>query len=285
MIPVGILTAAATSSFSFLLDNYPGAAVAYSFRKLRAGYTGNCIQVRRSSDNSTQDIGFLNNVLDTTALLTFVGAGNGFVSIWYDQSGNGRNAIQLSTTLQPFIVVLGIITLQNSKPSILFDGINDFLRYSVGVNFITSNTLSSWAVANKINSTNPSGRVYGINGGGPDFNSLDGAVLTVIDSSNLALLVRNNTTLGTQPYTYNTFVLFNTIFTGTTGNFYKNNSAASSAAQTGNFNSGAFNIGYGVGSPGDFHAGYISEIILYSTNQISNRSGINTNINSFYTIY
>ena len=41
-----------------LLDIYTGAAAAYSVRKLRNAYTGSAIRVRRSSDNTEQDIGF-----------------------------------------------------------------------------------------------------------------------------------------------------------------------------------------------------------------------------------
>jgi hypothetical protein len=60
------------SAVTPLLDNYPGATVAYSLRKLRTAYSGNAIKVRRSSDNLEQDIGFVGNDLDTASLLTFV---------------------------------------------------------------------------------------------------------------------------------------------------------------------------------------------------------------------
>jgi hypothetical protein len=56
-----------------LLDQYPNAAVAYSLRKLRAGYIGSAIRVRRSSDNAEQNIGFIGNDLDTASMLDFVG--------------------------------------------------------------------------------------------------------------------------------------------------------------------------------------------------------------------
>ncbi len=46
----------ASTDSLFLLDQYPSAAVAYSVRKLRAAYTGNAIRVRRSSDNTEQEI-------------------------------------------------------------------------------------------------------------------------------------------------------------------------------------------------------------------------------------
>ena len=62
---------------SYLLDTYNGASVAYSLRKLRTSYTGPAIRVRRSSDNTSQDIGFnTDGTLDTNALTTFVGYNN-----------------------------------------------------------------------------------------------------------------------------------------------------------------------------------------------------------------
>jgi len=82
-------------SFVGLLDLYPSAAAAYSVRKLRTAYTGSAIRVRRSSDNTEQNIGFtaLGN-LDDSALTTFCSGTNGFVTTWYDQSGNANNAVQ-----------------------------------------------------------------------------------------------------------------------------------------------------------------------------------------------
>ncbi len=88
------LASLAPPASPLLLDTYTGAAVAYSLRQLRTAYTGAAIRVRRSSDNAEQNIGFVNNVLDTASLLTFCGAGNGFVTTWYDQSGNANNATQ-----------------------------------------------------------------------------------------------------------------------------------------------------------------------------------------------
>ena len=76
---------------AYLLDLYNSEG-AYSMRKISSTAT-NCVRVRRSNDNAEQDIGFVGDELDTTALLTFVGANNGFVTTWYDQSGNSRDVI------------------------------------------------------------------------------------------------------------------------------------------------------------------------------------------------
>jgi hypothetical protein len=107
-------------AFSGLLDTYSGAAAAYSLRLLRADYTGDAIRVRRASDNAEQDIGFSNNELDTTALATFCAGTDGFVKTWYDQSGNGNDATQTNTANQPKIydASTGVVT-ENGKPAIL----------------------------------------------------------------------------------------------------------------------------------------------------------------------
>jgi hypothetical protein len=111
----------------FALDQFSApSAAAYSLRNLRAAYTGSAIRVRRSSDNAETDIGFgSDGNLNTTALLAHCGADNGFVTTWYDQSGNNRNATQATAGQQPRIVNAGVIETQNGQPTLLFDGIND----------------------------------------------------------------------------------------------------------------------------------------------------------------
>ena len=95
-----------------LLDQVGVDAIsAIAFKRLRSAYAGNCCQVRRSSDSTTQDIGFTaGGEVDTAAIASFVGTGNtGTISIWYDQSGNGNdfataNTPNAGTTIyEPFI--------------------------------------------------------------------------------------------------------------------------------------------------------------------------------------
>ena len=106
---------------TLLLDLYPGAAAAYSLRHLRTAYSGSAIQVRRSSDDQLKDIGFVDGNLDTASLLSFVGSGDGFVKIWYDQSGEGNDAAQGSASNQPKIVSSGVVITENSEPSVEFN--------------------------------------------------------------------------------------------------------------------------------------------------------------------
>lgn len=101
------------------------SAGCYSVRRLSCSYAGNCMTVRRSSDNTTQNIGFTTNGdLDTTSLKTFVGAGSGYVTTWFDQSGNSRNASQATSGSQPRIVNAGTIDRLNGVPAIYFGGLS-----------------------------------------------------------------------------------------------------------------------------------------------------------------
>jgi hypothetical protein len=110
------------------IDDVPGATGGWSTRKLYSAYSGSCLKVRRSSDSTEADIGFVGANLDTASLLTFVGANDGFVRTWYDQSGNGRHFNQATATNQPKIVNAGaLITTIGGQPSIDFDGVDNFM--------------------------------------------------------------------------------------------------------------------------------------------------------------
>ncbi len=118
----------------------------FSLRKLRSDYSGNAIRIRRSCDNAETDIGFTTNGdLDTAAIKTFVSSactnGDAYVTKWYDQSGNSRDAGQSNTGRQPRILKAGVVERQNGRPAIRFMGMNyglftsNFTAYSSGVSY------------------------------------------------------------------------------------------------------------------------------------------------------
>jgi hypothetical protein len=119
-------------------DVFGGVSAYYSLRQFTEAETLNAIRVRRSSDDTEQDIGFdANGDLDTTALLDFVGTGgtdNGFISKWYDQSGNGNDAINADASEQPLVVSAGTLVTENSKAAIEFDGVDDKLGFTSNLN-------------------------------------------------------------------------------------------------------------------------------------------------------
>ncbi|WP_233867049.1 arabinofuranosidase catalytic domain-containing protein [Paraburkholderia adhaesiva] len=116
-----------TPPYSGILDQLATvAAGAWSLRRLRGGYGGPCLNVRRDSDSATQDIGFtVSGDLNVTALLSFVGSGNGYVTAWYDQTGNKASLTQTTTAFQPQIVNAGaVVTLLTpaARPAVSTNG-------------------------------------------------------------------------------------------------------------------------------------------------------------------
>ena len=129
----------------YLLDVYTGAQAAYSLRKLRSNYTGNCIQVRRSSDNATQNIGFVTNLVDTAAISAFVGpTASGFVTRWYDQSGNGVDLIQNTAAKQAGIYAAGSFFYEGTD--IVMDATSTNREFVRNTN---TTVLTDWTIFNK----------------------------------------------------------------------------------------------------------------------------------------
>jgi hypothetical protein len=125
-------TIQAYNSNNLLLDRFAeGMAAAYYSGKLLTNYTGNAIRVRRSSDNAEADIGFDGTDLDTSSLTSFCSGTDGFVTTWYDQSGNGNNATQATAASQPKIVSSGSVITVNGYRVIQYDGTDDNLGTSL----------------------------------------------------------------------------------------------------------------------------------------------------------
>jgi len=273
----GIISSSGAST-PLLLDTYSGASAAYSLRKLNTAYTGYAIRVRRSSDNTSQDIGFdgLGN-LDATSLLSFVGANNGFVSIWYDQSGNSNNAVQNTLTYQPKLVNSGSILLINSKPSLLLDGVDDLLSLS---STIFTNTSHYHSFVGKRAASGD--RLYGLAGDGTSgYNYLLGLWSDnnyYLQGKSAAYQYSNSTDTAT-----NQLLISGKNVSGTMS-IYKNggtiSSTQGSSAILPNINS------IGKATSTFFPANCsLQEIVFYNNDQTTNQAGIETNINTHYTIY
>jgi hypothetical protein len=256
-------------AFSFLLDTYTGSAAAYSTaRRLSSSYTGSLIRVRRSSDNAEQDIGYTSgNLLDESALTSFVGANNGFITTVYDQSGNAKNLTQSTAGSQPKIVNSGSVIKDSSLPVADFSG---------GVRSF-ENTLSGASVVDQyflLNSNGDTQYLYPYaNAGTPGY----GYVATSGSSSTSIL-----DTYGTPSLYVN-----NSLSTPTTRNDVYNVLNGRKLIVHQNCNTSSLFTSYKFGGYAfsfDFN-GYFSEWIIWNSNQSSNRSGIQTNINTFYSVY
>jgi hypothetical protein len=304
---------------NLLLDDYPNAAAAYSLRKLDKDYTGSAIRVRRSNDNSEQDIGFTSSGdLDTASLKTFVGTGNsGFVTVWYNQGDSANlNFTQTTAVNQPRIISNNIIDTRLGEPSLNFQASNNnFMEVS-----------SSTATFSFLHKTGKKSLFYVIGAnftGGSDPNEsyviLDNTALSSVNTGyamsydDRSSLSRNNVifnfiTRGVVNQPTISAVTANNYFQPFTANllsqFIDNDNATASLRNSLYYNGGSlsqtntftntasngnasFNMRMGRRANNtDFNLkGYISEIIIYDSDQSSNRTGIETNINSYYGVY
>jgi len=257
-----------------LLDTYTGAAAGYSLRRIKSTETV-AIRVRRSSDNTEQDIGFSAGVLDTSSLLTFAGAGDAFVKTWYDQSGNSNDATQATTANQPKIVSSGAVILENGKPAVEFDGSNDNLAAAsavvTGAQFFCSNVLTMGTT----------GQPWG------DQGSLG---VRAYEASTTNLRVQYNTDNGSFQMTGDNSGsgqrLKSTRLISGTQQIFDNGSMATSATRT--FTSLASNnvMRFGMRyNNSTFFDGKLQELILYTSDKSTDRTDIETNINTFYNIF
>jgi hypothetical protein len=228
--------------------------------------------VRRASDNTEQDIGFdANGDLDTSALATFCSGTNGFVKTWYDQSGNGNDATQATTTAQPKIYDSGTgVVTENGYPALQYDGSNDSLATG-SVAFSQPNMFHLVANATVTN----------------DFYFDGGA------ASESRLAVYSSTTLNLRagitflPVVGSGFVsnqsLYYALFNGSSS-AAAYNGASALTGNAGTNSMTALTIGSD-GAGANSLTGTMQELILYNTSDDSNRAGIETNINDYYTIY
>lgn len=269
-----------SDNFGFigLLDTYPNSAAAYSLRLLRSSYTGFAIRVRRSSDNNEQDIGFtVTGNLDTTALTTFCGAGNGFVTTWYDQSGNARDATQTTATNQPQIVSSGSIINVNSKPALQFDGTNDFLQQNYSLQY------TNIAVMSVAKMSSLSGVKVGLS-----FNDsvANKQILMPRADGGSDYYAAYNLSAGKRIMTVGTNQYLLQLYANTTNaQFYQNASALGDTIPViSGTNADFIFIGSSVGGIVPMAINH-QELILYSSDQNTNKTGISTNINTYYGIY
>jgi len=111
-----------TTSTVLLLDTYSAnAEFGFSLRKLSAGYAGNCLRVRRASDDTESDIGFDGGLIDIAAIQSFCSGTDGYVSIWYNQAPTANGNLEQTDVWKPKIVSSGTIITNNfGKPAIQF---------------------------------------------------------------------------------------------------------------------------------------------------------------------
>ena len=281
-------------SFVGLLDTYPNAAAAYSLRDLAIASLGSAvIRVRRSSDNTEQD--FTSTEITDGTLTTFTGANDGFVTTWYDQSGNGYDLIQNSALNQPKLVVAGVVNTYLSKPSILADG-SDYLIESTNNRTAFSFAHNSSASLSYVSGL--TGRIwFGTSSAGYGNTSNQGFEIGP-NNFNAEVAVRNNGVLRVKDNIDNTEWNSGGIYysewdvsvvdVNSRSDNYKNNTSLT-VSHDGSATSPIFEAAsekqlafFGKSFGADYSNGNFSEMIIWQGLQTSNREGIYNDTNNYY---
>jgi hypothetical protein len=273
-----------------LLDEYPNAAAAYSLRRVNSRYTGALIRVRRdSTGQAEQDIGSIGEALDTVALKAFVRNNSGYVTTWYDQSGNARNATQTTAASQPRIVNAGVVDRENGKPALNFNTTTDGLIYNASL-FLGASQRSI-IVVYKLNAT-PVNTTFSIFGQNLASSTSTGGwsmiqARTTTGATGDPYFAGFGADLGNGLTTANTDQkLASFYYNGTTGYLIKNSTQITSGNITLNaLSNQSITIGSLTQLLLENSNAKIQEGIIYTSNQLANRTQIEQNINSYYAIY
>ena len=250
---------------SGLLYDYPDAAAAYSVRSL-SNNAIKCMRVRRTvSPFDEQDIGFdSNGDLDTAAIVTFGGSDPLTVSAWYDQSGQSRHATQVTASAQPQIYDGTAVITENGKPAVEFA--SDYIAsapFGADVPQPTTYFIT-------VNKTNHSGYLFERVGTGGRQAQGDS---TWVFAGSVANGFYPTSDLGSQR-------LFTALFDGASS-ISRMNSAATGSGNPGTDGQSGIQIG----RPNQSLTGKVQEFVMYGADQTSNFTAIESNINTYFSIY
>ena len=268
-----------TSAVDGILDLFTDPYVAYSCRDLgkarsaftSIGDTGTqssdtwVAQIRRSSDDNQKS--FTAAQMAGGDMETWVGANDGFITRWYDQSTNANHLVQSAVLSQPKIVTNGV----RNADGLFFDGADSFMDFTSDLPF-SDGTMH---VVSQLDPTASKQTVFG--GAGNVYIPVGQSGATRADAYLKSDVLTHH--LNGQPYT---------ILDTRGGGF---DAWASTTEQlltlTGvSSDQPVQELGRGAGQTTVWDTkGFIQEVIFYSDDQSANRVGIETNINDHYSIY
>ena len=233
-----------------------------------------------SSGDATGDVVYIRNVqiTQTTA--------HGFVETWYDQSGNGNDAVQEVAGSQPKVVDAGVLV----TGGIEFDGVDDRLFGSHLLN--TDDVLYAAVVAKNKDLTARGLYVSDVfyntftdNGGfAIEANTFGrtGNIAGWLDDRGVNDAVQD----GLSSLTQNQVHLLSFDLSNGSSKFHLDGSLVNTFSTSMNSEDGGgiLNIGNSLSGSAGIE-GSIKEIIIYNSDQSANRAAIEDNINAHYNIY
>ena len=206
--------------------------------------------------------------------------GDGAVTKWYDQSG-GNDAINADASEQPLVVSGGSVVTENSKAAIDFDGVDDYFTGAVKTTMDNtaifaviksdSNTQDSVFIQNTVDINN----CVALGLGGLSTNSKIGSRLRVGGST----IDR----VGDATFTATDQTLVSYLADNTAGQMF-----IDGTEETDIVDSRSEGTATTIGARGDGNSpfnGAIQEVIFFESDQSSNRTNMETNINDHFSIY
>jgi len=254
---------------TYLLDTY-SAAAAYSLRQLKTGVTS-VVRVRRSSDSAESD--FTADEITDGTLTTWTGANDGFVTTWYDQVGS--NDWTQSTANEQFDVVSSgsLITNSNGNTSTL----STANWYSLTTPWVETQEMSMFYVSEPT-----AGRHITLG------NATSSQFVTMQNGEAAATTTR----LGATNRVFSGITAYNqaSIFTLLRDSIDNMNIFRDGTADASNPLTSSLDNTYDYSYFGRYYntqsfGGYFSEFILFESDQSSNRTDIESDINTYYSIY
>lgn len=278
---------------NLLLDDYTGGVRAYSVRKIKKGYGGYAIRVRRGSDDEEADVAFDDDGEVSTSSLVYNASGStsdgtnfntwsgttAYLKSWYDQVG-GYDSSQTIAASQPLIKSSSNLTTLNGKTAAYFGDANDFLPVdSTDVNIGSVSVY--WVGKNNNLSFATNQWPWGLS---TDASEWFGQLLNA--SADRFYYGGQN---GVSYVTSNTdqHVLQFAAGTSEAPKMYRDGSAGtgSGTRETDDCTVNATNGLGGWGTSLYGWQGYLQEFIVFSNDTNSDRANITSNINTFFDVY
>lgn len=297
------------ASDPLLLDPYSAPAAAYSLRKLSSSYSGPAFQIRRVSDNVEVNVNFdgvgvvsLNSTIsnvteettettDTTVSTSAVNLGqfvanagytdadslgstdSAVIQCWYDQSGNSNDATQNTAADQPQLIRAGSFIEEDGKPCVFKAAQSQAL--DIGSSLVHGADFLSAIVHSDLSA-------FGGVMDGPDMIQMPRNTGNYRVDFDAAVVNNFASTSPVNVITDHVVVIVQRVGTTSASLFANGNQPSNGTLTAGTTVTRSLNEVFG--SANDITA-KLQEYIFWGFDQSANRTAIETDINTFYSIF
>jgi hypothetical protein len=281
---LGII-ASSKRTANLLLDVYPDANHAFSLRKLRTAYDGFVLKVRDDSSGNEADVSFDDNdtVSDSSPVSNLTGGSgstlgawrgsNVYVSKWYDQSSNGHDISQSSSSWQPKLISGGSYYTDGGNSRISLRGHGDQLIET------TSSTIDQPVTVVAVTDTWTDSVQRYLCDGGQATSSGDRQILILLNTD---FEMYAGSFAGSRTVTVDNWQWF-ALFDGSSSELSMNGTNETSLS-IGTMGCKGLTL-FSRYNGGNTWRGTIQEFVQWEADRSAERSAIETTINEYYATY